>query len=391
MNQFKYTTAIKKIRQMKARKKVIQGGSSAGKTFGIIPILIDRACKIPFYEITIIGQSVPHLKEGAMKDFLKIMKITNRYIANNWNISDRKYTFTNGSVISFVNADGDKAIGPRRNCLYINEANLIDYSTYTQLAIRTSDDIFLDFNPVQRFWVHEEVLTEDDSELLVLTYKDNEGLSPTIINELESKRNKAITSDYWKNWCKVYLDGQIGALEGVIFEYKEIDNVPQDAQLIGIGLDWGYSQDPTAAVAMYKYNGEIILDELIYQKGLANSQIAAILKEKNLDTICYADSAEPKSIDEVKSYGIKIKATKKGPDSIMFGISLLQEHPLRVTKKSTNLKNEFDNYQWQKDKDGNSLNQPTTTNNHACDAARYAALMTLQNKNTTPTEFYFVG
>ena len=391
MNQFKYTTAIQKIRQMKARKKVIQGGSSAGKTFGIIPILIDRACRISNYEITIIGQSVPHLKEGAMKDFLKIMKMTNRYIANNWNISDRKYTFTNGSVISFVNADGDKAIGPRRKCLYINEANLIDYSTYTQLAIRTEDDIFIDFNPVQRFWVHDEVLTEDDSELLILTYKDNEGLAQSIINELESKRNKAITSDYWKNWCKVYLDGQIGSLEGVIFEYKEIDTIPEDAQLIGIGMDWGYSLDPTAAVAMYKYNGEIILDELIYQKGLSNSKIAEMIKEKNLNTMIYADSAEPKSIDEVKSYGVKIKATKKGPDSIMFGISLLQEYKLRVTKKSINLKNEFDNYQWQKDKDGNSLNQPITTNNHICDAARYVALMTLQNKNTTPTEFYFVG
>ena len=231
MSSFLYTTAIDKIRNMTARKKVIQGGSSAGKTFGIIPILIDRAIKNPLYEITIIGQSVPHLKSGAMKDFLKIMKMTNRYISNNWNISDRVYTFTNGSTISFVNADGDKAIGPRRNCLYINEANLIDYNTYNQLAIRTSDDIYIDYNPVNKFWVHNEVLIEDDSELLILTYKDNEALSDTIINELLSKRKKAEKSEYWKNWCKVYIDGEIGQLEGVIYNYNEIDYIPEDAEL----------------------------------------------------------------------------------------------------------------------------------------------------------------
>lgn len=389
MSSFLYTTAIDKIRNMSARKKVIQGGSSAGKTFGIIPILIDRAIKNPLYEITIIGQSVPHLKSGAMKDFLKIMKMTNRYISNNWNISDRVYTFTNGSTISFVNADGDKAIGPRRNCLYINEANLIDYNTYNQLSIRTSDDIFIDYNPVNKFWVHNEVLIEDDSELLILTYKDNEALSNTIINELLSKRKKAEKSEYWKNWCKVYIDGEIGQLEGVIYNYNEIDYIPENAELLGIGLDFGYTNDPAAAVAVYKYNNEILLDEIFYLKGLSNRNIANLFKTNGYENdYIYADSAEPKSIDEIKSYGINIYPTKKGSDSILYGISLLQDYDLFVTKRSVNLKNELDTYNWKKDKEGNSMNIPIEYNNHACDAIRYVALVTLRNIDNSPMLFF---
>lgn len=384
MYNFIYTTAIDKIRKMSARKKVIQGGSSAGKTFGIIPILIDRAIKTPLYEITIVGQSVPHLKGGAMKDFLKIMKMTNRFISSNWNISDKVYTFNNGSTISFVNADGDKAVGPRRNCLYINEANLIDYNTYNQLAIRTSDDIYIDYNPVNRFWVHNEVLTEEDSELLILTYKDNEGLSKTIIDELLSKRKKAETSDYWKNWCRVYIDGEVGQLEGVIYAFNEIDFIPEDAELLGIGLDFGYTNDPAAAVAVYKYNNNILLDELFYLKGQSNRNLAKLIEDSGLDGYIYADSAEPKSIDEIRSYGVSIQPTKKGSDSILYGISLLQEYDLFITKRSINLKNEMNTYSWKKDKDGNSLNIPIDFNNHACDAVRYVALVKLRNAGNSP-------
>ncbi len=379
--EFVYTTAIQKIMKMSKRKKVIQGGSSAGKTFGIIPILIDRAIKTPLYEITIIGQSVPHLKSGAMKDFLKIMKMTNRYISSNWNISDRVYTFMNGSTISFVNADGDKAIGPRRNCLYINEANLIDYDTYTQLSIRTSDDIYLDFNPVTQFWVHKEVLTEEDSEHIILTYKDNEGLSQTIIDELLSKRKKADTSEYWKNWCKVYIDGQIGQLDGNIYSYTEVDIIPTEAELIGIGLDFGYTNDPSASVAVYRWNNKLILDELFYLKGQSNSNLAKLLIDNKVgnNDIIYADSAEPKSIADIRIHGVNIQPTNKGGDSILYGISLVQEYDILVTKRSINLKNELNSYVWKKDKDGNSLNTPVDYNNHLCDAFRYVVLVKLRN------------
>ena len=384
MSQFVYTTAIDKIRQMSARKKIIQGGSSAGKTYGILPILIDRAASIPLYEITVVGATVPHLKEGAMKDFLKIMRTTNRFIANNWNISDRKYTFVNGSVISFVNADGDKAIGPRRNCLYINEANLIDYSTYTQLSIRTSDDIYIDYNPVKSFWVHNEVLTEDDSELLILTYQDNEALSDTIINELLSKRKKAETSEYWRNWCRVYIDGEVGKLEGVIFNYKTVDYIPEEAELLGIGLDFGFTNDPAAAVALYRCDKVLYIDELFYLKGLHNNVIAQKLNDLNMSCYVYADSAEPKSIADIKRYGVDIYPVKKGSDSILYGINILQEYELNVTKSSINLKRELDTYSWEVDRDGNALNKPKGGEDHLSDALRYVAIMCLKNYDTSP-------
>ena len=384
-NDFIYTTALDKIRNMTARKRVIQGGTSAGKTFSILPILIDMAIKEPLLDITVIGCSVPHLKGGAMKDFLKIMKMTGRYISEHWHDTNRKYTFSNGSSIEFLNADGDKAIGPRRNILYCNEANLISYNIYNQLAIRTSGLIFLDFNPSNRFWAHTEVLEEDDSELLIINYIDNEALSQTIIDELHQKRTKALTSEYWANWWKVYGLGEIGTLEGVIFNnWSTIDSIPKDAELIGTGLDWGYSNDVTAAVSVYKWNGKLICDEIIYQKGLSNQQISNLLKNENVTGFIYADSAEPKSIDELKKYGHWIYPTKKGADSINYGISLLQEYDILITKRSKNIKDELTKYQWKTNSDGSTINTPIDNWNHAIDSMRYLAIMKLSHIDDSP-------
>lgn len=390
-NKFIYTTALDKIRRMTARKKVIQGGSSAGKTYSILPILIDRAIRDPLTDITIIAHSVPHLKGGAMKDFLKIMKSTGRFIRANWNDTNRKYTFSNGSVIEFINADGDKAIGPRRNILYINEANLINYNTYNQLAIRTSHDIYLDFNPTNTFWVHTEVLTEEDSELLIINYTDNEALGDTIIGELESKRDKGfnangtIKNEYWANWWKVYGLGQVGKLEGVIFtNWEEIPNVPDEAEIIATGVDWGFTNDVTSIVNVYKYNGKLVIDEICYQTKLLNKAISDIIYENNIDWEIYADSSEPKSIEELKQYGHWIKATQKGPDSIVYGISILQEYEILITKRSINVKDEFMRYCWKTDNDGNSLNKPIDAFNHAIDAIRYVAMMKLSADDTSP-------
>lgn len=373
MSKFVYTTAIKKIRAMTARKKVIQGGSSAGKTFGILPILIDKAIKNDLIDITVIACTIAHLKGGAMKDFLKIMKMTNRFIPEHWNISDRRYTFSNGSTIEFVNADGDKAIGPRRTILYMNEANLIDYSTYNQLAIRTSGDIYIDFNPVRRFWAMTEVLMEPDSELLILTYRDNEGLPKTVLDELLSKRDKAVNSEYWKNWCKVYLDGEVGKLEGVIFDnWRECDSIPAEAKLINFGLDFGYTNDPSVLSAVYKMNNDLYIDEIFYQKGLLNSDISRLIKQNGINTSIIADSSEPKSIAELNMYGHIIRGAKKGPDSVLNGIQTMQNYNIYITKRSANIKDEFSKYSWKKDKDGNSINIPEDINNHAIDSISYA-------------------
>lgn len=374
---------------MTKRKKVIQGGSSAGKTIAILAILIDRCIKTPMLEVTVVGATVPHLKGGAMKDFLKIMKQLNRFTPDNWNKTDHKYSFSNGSVMEFVNADGDKAVGPRRDVLYINEANLITFDIYTQLSIRTASDIYIDFNPVNSFWVHNEVLTESDAEMIVLTYRDNEGIPEFVLDELLSKRTRAITSDYWANWCKVYLDGMVGSLEGVVFQnWKVIDSIPAEAKLIGYGMDFGFTNDPTTLIAVYKYNSQLILDELIYQKGLLNSQIATLIKEVGAKNgAIYADSSEPKSISDIQGYGIGIYSVTKGQNSVKEGIQLMQEYEFLVTKKSVHLQEELTKYEWSK----KDPNEPIGIFNHCIDAVRYCVWMLLGSRGKhTPVKSFTI-
>jgi phage terminase large subunit len=385
MNKFVYTTAIRKMRSIKARIKIIQGSSSAGKTFGIIPILINEAINNSLITISIVSESLPHLRRGAIKDFLTIMKITNRYIDSHWNKTNSTYTFANGSVLEFFSVEDDtKLRGARRNILYVNECNNISYPAYTQLAMRTDGAIWLDFNPTHKFWI-EEILDEGEAERIILTYKDNEALQQTIIDFLESKRILALTSDYWKNWCRVYLDGLVGSLEGVIFnDYKVLDRLPIEAELIAYGTDFGFSNDPSTVTGVYRYNGEIILDEVIYQKGLLTSQLAKLMKENEVIGNVFCDSADPRSIAELRTFGISAYAVKKTADSILYGINLMQSYKLNVTKRSTNLLHELDNYKWAEDKENNKLNRPIDNFNHCIDGIRYVFLMRLQHKSSIP-------
>ena len=367
---FVYTTAIQKLQQLTKRIKIIPGGTSAGKTFGIIPILIDKAINTPGMEISIVAESIPNLRRGALKDFEKIMRSTNRWIDDHYSKSLLKYTFHNNSFIEFFGADQpDKLRGPRRHILYINECNNVDWEAYLQLSIRTSDEVWLDYNPTHEFWVHEELIDDDDSEVLNLTYLDNEALSESIIKEIEKGKEKAKTSEYWKNWWNVYGLGLLGSLEGVVFDnWSMIDTIPKEARLIGIGMDFGYSNDPTAIVEVWKYNDKRILHEVCYRTGLVNSEIARMLPK---GLIVYADSAEPKSIEEIRRAGINIKGVTKGKDSIMYGISTMHEQNYLVTRNSTNLIKEFQYYCWDKDRNGKKLNRPIDNFNHLMDAVRY--------------------
>lgn len=371
---FIYTTAIKKLRKLTKRIRIVQGGTSAGKTFGILPILIDKATKTELLEISVVSESIPHLRRGALKDFEKIMRATNRWIDVNFNKSLLRYTFVNGSYIEFFSVDQpDKLRGARRNILYINECNNVDFEAYQQLAIRTDKEVWLDYNPTHEFWAHTELLEDDDSVYLQLTYKDNEALSDSIVNEIEKARDKANTSDYWSNWWQVYGLGNIGSLEGVVFDnWKITDKIPEEARLIGIGLDFGYTNDPTAIIEIYKYNDTRILNEICYRTGMVNSDIAKILPK---DTKIYADSAEPKSIEEIRRTGVYILPVKKGKDSIMYGISTMQSQKYLVTSNSLNLIKELRTYTWDKDKSGNKLNKPIDRFNHGIDAARYHEMM----------------
>jgi phage terminase large subunit len=378
--EFIITTALKKLLRLKKRIKVVRGGTSASKTFSILPILIDRAIKTPDLEISVVSESIPHLRRGALKDFLKIMMALGRYNDNQFNKSTLKYTFVNGSYIEFFSVDQpDKLRGARRNVLYVNECNNVDFDSYYQLAIRTSGEIWLDYNPSSLFWVDREIINQDDVDFITLTYLDNEALSETIVKEIESAKEKALTSSYWANWWQVYGLGQTGSLEGVcIPEWQEIQ-LPNEARLLCYGMDWGYSNDPTSLIAMYKYNDAYIFDELIYQKGLLNSDISDLLKTNGVNDIIYADSAEPKSIAELNSYGHNVLPVSKGRDSIVYGLNLINQNKVYITSRSKNLINELRNYTWMVDKQGNKLNKPIDAYNHAIDAMRYAMTSQLEN------------
>ena len=379
---FQTTTAIRKLYALKKRKKVIQGGTSAGKTFGILPILIDRCIRTPHLETSVVSESIPHLRRGAMKDFLKIMIETNRFRDNQWNRSSLKYTFTNGSYIEFFSVEQpDKLRGARRNVLYVNEANNVPFEAYQQLSIRTSGDIWIDFNPTANFWAHKEVVAQQDADFITLTYLDNEALPQTIVDDIESARERAKTSEYWNNWWKVYGLGQIGSLEGVcIKEWKEI-KLPLEARLLCYGMDFGYSNDPSTLIALYKYNDSYIFDEVIYQKKLLNSDISDLFKTHSINGIVYADSAEPKSIAELRTYGHKVLPCSKGKDSIVYGINLINQNKIFVTSRSKNLIKELQSYTWMKDREGNTINKPIDSFNHCIDAARYAITSQLQTPN----------
>jgi phage terminase large subunit len=368
---FQLTTAIRKIRTLTKFVKGIQGGTSAGKTYAILPILIHIAASNPLTEISVVAESIPHLKRGAMKDFKKILAETDRWHETLWNASDFKYTFPNGSQIEFFSADNDaKLRGARRDYLYMNECNNMTFHSYTELASRTKQGVYLDWNPTNTFWFHNELLNDKDVDFLTINYTDNEACPESALNFILKAKEKAEQGNaFWQNWYKVYGLGEIGNLEGVIFNnWQQVDKIPNEAKLIGLGCDFGYTNDPTAIIEIYTYNGKRYVNELMYRSGMLNSDIAKVLPK---GVIVYADSSEPKSIDEIKRYGIMIKGVTKGKDSIKYGIDVMQQQEYLVTSQSENLIKELRSYSWDKDKEGKKLNRPIEYFNHAIDALRY--------------------
>jgi len=364
---FQLTTATQKLLKLNKRIRGVAGGTSAGKTISILQILIDKSQSDKTPKLTsVTSESMPHLKRGAIRDFLNIMQTHNYFNDNAWNKTDFIYTFETGSRMEFFSLDmPHKVRGPRRQRLFINEANNIPLETFDQLEIRTNEEIWLDWNPVAEFWWYTDVEPNRDVDFIVLTYLDNEGLEQSIVDSIESRRGN-------KNWWNVYGLGKLGESEGRIYTgWQIIDEVPHEARLERYGLDYGYSNDPTASDGIYKYNGGIIIDEVIHQKGLVNSEIANVFK--NLPrALIIADSAEPKSNDEIKSYGVTILPATKGQGSVLQGIQLVQNQRISVTKRSVNTIKEYRNYLWQTDKNGKIINEPVDYMNHHMDDIRYA-------------------
>lgn len=363
------TTATRKIFELKKRIRAVAGGTSASKTISILVWLIDY-CQSPKNKnklATIVSESYPHLDKGAMLDFQNIMKDRGYWRDDRWNSTKHQYTFETENVLEFFSVDTfGKAHGPRRDVLFLNECNNLHYNIVDQLITRTREIVWMDWNPTNEFFFYTEMLGKrDDIDFITLTYKDNEALDINTIREIESHINN-------KNWWSVYGLGQLGQLEGKIYkDWVIVEDVPPEARLVRYGLDYGYTNDPTACDAIYRWNEGYLIDEAIHQKGLSNKQIADILLNRDR-ALVIADSAEPKSIDEISSYGVPIAPSLKGPGSILKGIQYVQDQKVFITKRSVNTLKEYRNYLWMTDKEGKIINEPDVGFDHHMDAIRYA-------------------
>jgi phage terminase large subunit len=384
------TPVFQKNYQSNKRFVLNQGGTRSSKTYSILQVLILKALEAsePIV-ISVVRKTLPALKKSVLRDFINILESMGLYDPAYHNKSDNTYEL-NGSLIEFFSIDNAiKYRGSKRDILFINEANELTFEDVFQLQVRTGNQIFLDFNPSDnQSWLYD-LLDQRPQEVdfIKSTYLDNTFLEQSIIDEIE--KLKDTDEDYWR----IYGLGERGSLKDLVYSVKEVESIPEDCTLIGLGLDWGYAQDPSALVAVWKKNEEIYFDELLYERGLTNLDLLEKLKQigvdKRIDIV--ADSAEPKSIEEFRRSGYAIKPAIKGPDSIRNGIDILKRHKLHVTKDSYNLVVEFSRYKWKKDSGGNMLNQPVDVFNHGMDALRYVALNLLKIKPQNTFNISIVG
>lgn len=356
-----------------------KGGTRSGKTYSLISLFTTIALGNPKKRvIDVVSESLPHLKRGAIYDIDDILSNEGLVEGIDYekNETDHIYTFNTGTKIRFFSADNwGKVKGSRRDILFINECNRIGYEIYRQLSVRTTECIFLDWNPDAEFWYELKGLQSREGTIEIhSTYKNNPFLTEQQITEIESNMDD-------ENWWKVYGLGLTGRPVGIIYSrWCQVENIPPTAKIVGRGLDFGFSNDPTAIVDVYLHEGKLWIDERCYDKGLTNDKIADRLRDKDCDVI--ADSAEQKSIREIYNFGIrKIEPSVKGPDSVRSGIQIVQRYELCVTKRSLNLIRELRNYKWKENKmTGDITNEPIDKFNHALDALRYVALNKLAEK-----------
>lgn len=373
------TTATSKIEKTLYEPtfyKVIQGGMSSSKTFSILILLIGYAESYPNSLITVAGMTYNHLATGAMRDFKNIMKGTDRWDDTNFNKSAKIYSFINGSQIEFLSLDNMTSRGPRRDVLFVNEANGINYETFDQLAGRTRDFVILDYNPSSKFWAHEELIEKQKNRtsFLILTYQDNEALAKQEKENIESRKPK--DGEEPSNWWIVYGLGQIGSLEGNVYSgWEEVSEnyFDENAKLIRYGLDFGFSNDETALVAIYDLgDNKIGIKELLFKKGLLGSQYADTFRNLGIDptVLVVADSARPEIIAEIKNQGFRIVGADKNAGSVKRGIDRVSQKQIFYSGK--NLKQEYLSYAWRKKRSGEILDEPNDGNDHLLDALRYA-------------------
>ncbi len=358
---------------------VNQGGTSSGKTYAILQVLFAKAISETCI-ITVVGQDIPNLKVGALRDAIDIHNGDDaiKQQVTFYNRSDRVFSFLNGSIMEFNSYDNDQdAKSGKRDYLFVNEANGIPYNIYEQLSLRTRKQVYIDYNPDTSFWVHDKVIPIPSTELIISDHRHNPFLSEKIREKIEALKSKDL--DLWK----VYARGMTGRIEGLIFKkWYILKEGFEDKKLIGYGIDFGFTNDPSTLIEIRMQDGDLYVQELIYETGLTNKDISDRMEALGVSkgALIVADSAEPKSIEELRRRNWTVDGVKKGKDSVMFGINLLKGYKINVNSSSTNLIKELEQYRWKVDKNGNTLNVPIDEYNHAIDALRYLIMHKFSKK-----------
>jgi len=364
---------------------ILQGGTRSGKSYSAVQWLIVKALQEPNLMISIVRKSFPSLRISALRDFKEIMNGLGMWFEDSWRASENTYNFHNGSMIEFLSVqDSERRKGTKRDYLFIDEANELDYEDFFQLFIRTTHRTILAYNPSfppQTHWITQNTHKHPDAKVFISTYNDNPFLEETIVQEIE--RLKMTSPSYWT----IYGTGEFGMVEGLIFDNFSItDSLPDGLQLLGYGMDFGFTNDETACVALWKGEDGIYLDEMFYMKGLFSADIIRMLRgcfEIYGKGLVIGDSADPRMLEEIYRGGINIKKADKGRDSILVGIDIMKQQRIYITKSSKHLIDEFYSYQWLKDKANNVVNEPDPrSKDHAIDASRYICMEMLSTKKT---------
>jgi len=362
-----------------------QGGTSSGKTYAIEQVLFCLACAGEKLVITVVGQDVPNLKAGALRDALSIYNssATLQAMVKSYNKTDRIFEFHNGAIMEFKSYDNPQdAKSGKRDYLFVNEANGVEWEVYAELALRTRNKIFIDYNPNSAFWVHDNLIGKQGVQLIISDHRHNPFLSEQTRGKIETLRD--VDTELWRVYARG-LTGKITTL--VLNNWHVCEKVPESAKLLAAGLDFGFTNDETGCILVYMQNGELWVDEVLYETGLTNPDISAKLTaaaiSKSIEII--ADSAEPKSIEELRRLGWRVTGAKKGADSVKNSIDILKRYKLNITRHSVNLRNELGRYKWKTDRSGKTLNEPVDSWNHLIDPLRYVALNKLGANRSNKT------
>ena len=376
--RIKTNSVFKHLLKTDKKISIEQGGTRSGKTYNILLYIIFHYSLINTGKtITICRKTFPSVRASVMRDFFDILKLHKSYFEDYHNKSNHEYKL-NGNLIEFISLDQPQKVrGRKRHLLFINEANELDYEDWQQLIFRTEEKIILDFNPSDEYhWIYDKVIPRKDVDFNITTYLDNSFLSATIKEEIE--RLKHTDEQYWQ----IYGLGIKGVSRSTIFNYIEVNQIPDDAEFISYGADAGYTNDPTTLVGVYRKDYDLYIEEHLYQTQMTTVDIHKKWQQVGIERqTIYFDSAEPRLIEELRRMGWNVRPSLKGADSVNAGIDLLKRFKIHILKDSHNAIQEFRNYKWQEDRSGKMINKPIDKNNHLIDAIRYATYSVLSKPN----------